>query len=45
MSFGVKQLEVLKFIFHSLVVVLGHVNLVLQGSTRVYEFCTTNDSY
>lgn len=45
MSFGVKQLELSNFIFHFLVVVLGHVNLILQDSARAYEFCTTNDSY
>ncbi len=44
-SSGAKWLDLPTFIFHSMVVVLEHVNLVLLGSAGVCQTRTTNESH
>ncbi len=44
-SSGAKQLRHSIFIFHSMVVVLERVNLVLLGSAGACQPCTTNESH
>lgn len=45
MRFGVKIIRLLILIFYFIAVVLEHINLELLNKARVYQTCTSNESY
>lgn len=45
MSFGTKQLRLSIYIFHSMMVILEHVNFWLLDNARVYQTCISNKNY